>query len=308
MTSISIGEAVGEGFRLIIKRPVSVLAWGAARTALSAGAFSLMAPFIVPFYAQSLNRMANPTAAAAPPAPPDLSQMMAMQGASWLINLGSMVLGAVLYCAIARAVLFPERRAWAYMRLGIPELFLFLLFFGATIVMIIGLVVTIIPIALVAGIAIAAHAGFVAVIAMFVGFIAVIAVLLWLFTRFSLLGAMMVQDGKFHFADAWALTRGRFWSLFLLGMLLVVILIVLEAVIGVVALAIGFGVAGPAIGDFKTFLQRPPAEILSSLIPALILLGVLFIPIQGALYAILIAPWARVYRDLAQPDVAATFA
>jgi len=76
----------------------------------------------------------------------------------------------------------------------------------------------------------------------------------------------------------------------------------------VAALAIGFGVAGPAIGDFKTFIQRPPAEILASLTPAFILLAVLFVPVQGALYAILVAPWARVYREIAQPDVAATFA
>jgi len=308
MANVSIGEAVGEGFRLIVKRPVSVLTWGAARTMLSVGAFSLLAPFIAPFYIQSFNRMANPGGAAALPTPPDLSQMMAMQGVSWLINFGSMVLGAVLYCAIIRAVLFPEKRAWAYMRLGLPELFLFLLLFGAAIVMFIGLFVTILPLALLAGISFAAHAPFVGVIVIFAGFIAVFALLLWLFTRFSLLGAMMVQDGKFHFGDAWALTRGRFWSLFLLGVLLVVILLVLEVVIGVAALAIGFGVAGPAIGDFKTFIQRPPAEILASLTPAFILLAVLFVPVQGALYAILVAPWAIVYREIAQPDVAATFA
>ena len=268
-----------------------------------------MAPFLVPFYIQSLNRIANPAAAgAAPPAPPDLSQMMALQGASWLINFASLVLSAVLYCAIARAVLFPERRAWAYMRLGLPEFFLFVLMFGGTIALFIGLFVTILPIALMAGISVAIHAPFVAATIVFVGIVAVIAALLWLFTRFSLLGVMMVQDGKFHFADAWALTRGQFWSLFLLAVLLVVILLMLEAISGVAALAIGFGVAGPAIGDFKTFLRRPPTEIVASLTPALILLSVLFIPVQGALYAILVAPWARVYRDLAQPDVAATFA
>jgi hypothetical protein len=233
---------------------------------------------------------------------------MALEGSSGLINFGGMIVGSVIYCAIARAVLFPERRAWAYMRLGLPEIFLFLLLFGATIAMFVGVFVTIFPIGLLAALGFAAHAPFVGGAVIFFGVIAVVAVVLWLFTRFSLLGAMMVQDGKFHFGDAWALTRGRFWSLFLLGVLLVVIVLALEAVIGVLALAVGFGVVGPAIGDFKTFFQRPPADILATLTPALILLGLLFIPIQGAFYAILIAPWARVYRDLAQPDVAATFA
>ena len=39
MASVSIGEAVGEGFRLIIARPISVVAWGAARTALTPAPF-----------------------------------------------------------------------------------------------------------------------------------------------------------------------------------------------------------------------------------------------------------------------------
>jgi hypothetical protein len=233
---------------------------------------------------------------------------MALQSASWLLNFIGMVVSVVLYCAVARAVLFPERRAWAYMRIGAPEVFLFLLYFCAIIVLVIGMFVTILPIALIAGIGFAAHAPAVGVLAMVLGFLAAFAVLLWLFTRFSLLGAMMVHDGKFHLQDAWVLTRGRFWSLFLLGLLLVVIVMMLEAILAVAAIAIGFGVAGPALGDLKTFFQRPPAEIVSSLTPALLVVGLLSIPVQGALYAIVVAPWARVYRDIAQPDVAATFA
>jgi hypothetical protein len=307
MANVSIGEAVGEGFRLIIARPVSVLVWGALRTVLSAGALSLLGPFYLQLMSRAMTQAAAGAAATPPPAP-DLGQMLALQGASWLINFASMIVGAVLYCAIARAVLFPERKAWAYMRVGAPEVFIFLFLFGATIAMIFGLLVTIFPIVLLAGIFMAAHAPFVGVLVMFAGFIAVFAVLVWLFVRFSLLGAMMVQDGKFHFADAWALTRGRFWSLFLLGLLLIVILLVLEAITGVLGLAIGFGMLGVSGIDLKTFFQRPPTEIMASLTPALILLGLFFIPIQGALYAILVAPWARIYRDLAQPDVAATFA
>jgi hypothetical protein len=305
MSDISIGEVVGEGFRLIVKRPVSVLTWGAVRTALSALGISLLAPF----WLQTMNRISTQAAAGGAAAPPpDLSQMLAVEGASWLVNFGSMVLGAVLYCAIARAVLFPERRAWAYMRIGAPEIFLFLLMFGATIVLGIGVFVAVFPIAIMVGIAVAAHAAVLGVLFGILGGLAAIGVLVWLFTRFSLLGAMMVQDGKFHFQDAWALTRGRFWSLFLLGLLLVVIVLVLQVLVGVVAVAIGFGVVGASGLDLKTLFQRPPAEIMAAVTPALILLGLIYIPIQGALYAIIVAPWARVYRELAQPDVAATFA
>ncbi len=44
MAMSSIGDALGEGFGLIRRRPLTVLAWGAVRTLFTAGVFSLMAP------------------------------------------------------------------------------------------------------------------------------------------------------------------------------------------------------------------------------------------------------------------------
>lgn len=306
MSTISIGESIGEGFRLIGKRPVSVLVWGLARTALVAGMVSLLAPF----YLTLFNQVAA-QAAGGPPKPPDLGPMMALQSASTLLSFVGTFVGAVLYCAVARSVLFPEKRAYAYMRVGAPELFLFLLIFGASIALVFGMIIAMLPIFLIAGIALAAHAPIVGVAAGVFGGMAVFALVLWVVCRFSLLGPMMVQDGKFHFGDAWALTRGHGGTLFLIGLLLFVILIIIESVIGVVVLALGFGFVGQAaggLGDLQTFFKRPPAELLASLEPALIVIGVLSIPVNGAIYAIVAAPWARAYRDLAQPDLAATFA
>jgi len=310
MSTISIGESIGEGFRLIGKRPVAVLVWGLARTALAAGMFSLLAPFYLSFFKQISERAAAQAAGAAPQ-PPDLGPILAMQGASSLISLVSAFVGAILFCAITRAVLFPEKRAYAYMRVGAPELFLFLLIFGASIAAGIAMVIAMVPIVLIAGIALAAHAAVVGIAAGVFGGMAVFALALWVACRFSLIGPMMVQDGKFHFADAWALTKGYAGTLFLIGLLLFVVVMIIESVIGVVALALGLGFLGQAaggLGNLQTFFNRPPAELLASLEPALIVIAVLSIPLNGAFQAIMVAPWARAYRDLAQPDVSATFA
>jgi hypothetical protein len=310
MSSISIGESIGEGFRLIGKRPVSVLVWGLARTALVAGMFSLLAPFYLSFFKQVSERAAAQAAGAAPQ-PPDLGAIVALQSASSLLSIVGAFVGAVLFCAIARAVLFPEKRSFAYMRVGAPELFLFLLMFGASIALGIGIVIAMLPIILIAGIALAAHAAVLGIAAAVFGGMAIFALALWVACRFSLIGPMMVQDGKFHFADAWALTKGYAGTLFLIGLLLFVVVMIVESVIGVVALALGIGFLGQAAGgltNLQTFFNRPPAELLASLEPALVVIAVLSVPVNGAIYAIVAAPWARAYRDLAQPDVAATFA
>jgi hypothetical protein len=190
------------------------------------------------------------------------------------------------------------------------ELFLAVLGVGFYIAFIIGIVVIAIPVGIIVAISAAAHSAAIgALIAVLVGLAAVVGVV-WIILRLSVVGPMIVQDGKFHLAEAWALTRGHAGSLFLIALCMFVILMLIESVIGVVALAIGAGVLGQMAGGFSNlpaFFSRPPATILANLAPALVVAGLASIPISGTMMAIIGAPWARAFRDLAQPDVAATF-
>lgn len=307
MGQIVIGEAIGEGFGLIARRPVTILAWGLARTVVVGGYFAAVAPFYLTILYQAAKRAAGDVTT-----PPDLTQMMSLQGLMWLMSLVTQFVGAVLYCAALRAVMFPEQRSYAYLRIGAAELFLFLLIFGGSFAAGIGLVIVALPVIIVAAIAFGVHAIAVGVVVAVVGGLAVLALLIWILCRLSLVAPMMVEDGKFHLTDAWALTSGQFWPLFAIGALLFVILLVIEAVVGVVVLALGFGYISQLAGGsegLKTFFTRPPAEIMASLGPVLLVALVVSIPLYGALNAILMAPWARAYRDLRPPtDVAATFA
>jgi hypothetical protein len=307
MGQIAVGEAIGEGFGLIARRPVTILAWGLARVIIAGAAFAVTAPLYMALFGQIAAQAASGVST-----PPNLAGLQALQGANFLLSLVGLFVGSVLYCAVYRSVLFPDRSAWAFLRLGTAELFYFLFFVGGVIAMIVGMVVLFIPLLIVVGISAATHAPAIGALFMVFGFLGILFLVIWALCRLSMVGPMMVEDSQFHLADAWALTRGHFWPLFVIAVLLIVILIVIEVVLGVIALAVGFGWLAQQAGgatNIRGFFLRPPGEIMSALAPALMIGAVFSIPVSGCLMAILVAPWARAYRDLRPPtDVAATFA
>jgi len=304
MGSVFIGDCLGEGLGLIRRRPVAVLTWGLIQTLVTSGAFTIMAPLYQAFFAQIAS--AGKTGGA----PPDIGAMMHFQSVSWLISIGNYAVAVVLYCAVFRSVLYPEQRRFAYLRLGAAEFFLFivvimaLLGFGAAIFALF------IPVFIVAGIGMVTHAAYLGVMLGIVGSLAAIAALIYLALRFSLVGPMTVQEGKFVLLESWRLTRGKVGSLFLLALCIVAILFVGEVIIGAVLILIGAGALSSAaggLGNLAAFFRQPLAEILSGLAPFLVGLAVVWIPFSGCALALMGAPWARAYRDLVGPDLAATF-
>jgi hypothetical protein len=297
MAAIAVVAAVTEGFGLIRRRPGAVLTWGAVRTLYGVGSFGLIAPlFITQFRALSRSASSGVTTS------PDLSSMMALHSANMLLSIVGAFIGATLSCAVFRAVLKPEEGRFAYLRLGAAEVFLFLLTFGVAILFIVALLVTFIPLVMVAVIAAVVHAAGAAVMIAVAGGLCLLALVIFVLLRLSVAGPMMVEDGQFHLTDAWALSRGHVSELLLVGILLFVILILIEVVFGAFALAIGLAFLAQAAGSLAavhSLFARPPAEVFAVLAPGLIVIGLVAVPLLGCLWAILAAPWARAYRDLA---------
>lgn len=299
MAELSIGAAVGSGFELIRHRPLEVLAWGLVYTAFLLAMFAMLAPTYAGMFSQMLAASRSGVETT-----PDLSGMMRMQGASMLFNLAIYFVISVLNCAVFRAVLRPGDRRLAYLRLGAAELFFFLLMVGAGIAVIVALIVAAIPVALIVGLLVVSHAGAAAILVGIACAAALVVALIYVALRFSMVGPMMVEDGRFHLFESWTLTRGRAGGLFLIGLSLFGIAIVGEIIIGVVLLAAGAGMLGAAAGgwaNLPAFFERPPGVILPSLAPLLGLIALLSIPFYGAIMAIFGAPWARAYRELAEP-------
>jgi hypothetical protein len=308
MAEVSIGGAVGEGFALIRRRPGSVLTWGVVQVAATVAFFALLAPF----YASLITTALHQAQSGSPPvAMPLTAGVMQAQSLGYLVDLLNLMVSSVLYCAAFRAVLHPEQNRFAYMRVGAPELFLFVLIIAGFIAFFIGLLIAMIPIGIVVGVLVAVHAGVAGVIVGVVGGVAAFVAVTYLALRFALVGPMMVDDGRFHLGEAWALTRGKTVSLFAVGIVVFLILLAAELVFGLVLAAVGFGMLASIAGGLQNlapFFHQPPQVIMGKLSPLLVVAVVIWTPLMSCALALMGAPWARAYADLRPPrDVAEAF-
>ena len=302
MSDISVGSAVGAGFQLIGRRPVSVLVWGLLRVGLVVAVLAIYAPVLMQIFAEAASKAQT----GEKPNPADMSQMMShmflLQGVGYLAQLVGLVITSVVTCAIARSVVHPERKAFASLRLGAPELFMVILSFAAGIAAAFAIIILIIPFAILGTFLGMQHLWIALGVMIAVAVLILVLGLIYVFARFAFVVPMMVDDGQFHLFDAWTLTKGKAGSIILIGICLALIGMVLGLVVEVVLVALGAGALGVAAGGFDNlqafFTRTPPQQILMTLAPSLILLGLLLIPIQGAAMAIFIAPWARAYRDV----------
>ena len=304
MARIAIEAALGSGFGLIRRRPGAVLLWGLVYLALSAASFGLFGSY----YLSLFTHFAAAARSGADMSPQAMNamapQIMAMQGLSWLMSLISLVVTTVLYCAVFRAILHPEQSRFGYLRLGAPELLLFVLGIAAYIVVFVAAIPVVLVVALLAVALIAMHAAAAGVILAVLAGVAATVVLAWLALRFSMVGPMMVADGKFRLFESWVLTRGHAGALFVIAACPFLILIVAELIIAAVLMAAGVVVLSSAAGglaNLPAFFSRPPSAVVAGMAPLLILAAVLWTPLMGCFIAVLGAPWARAYLDLTEP-------
>jgi hypothetical protein len=311
MAEISIGSAVGAGFQLIARKPLAVIAWGALRVAFAGVVLAIYAPILLSIFAEALHNAQAAQAAGGADAGASqaavsqmMSHLMVMQGAGYLAQIVGLFLSAVIYCAICRAVVHPERSAFAYLRLGAPEFYVAVISFAASFVAAFAIVICMIPFVIVV-VVLAAQKLFVAMtVVIALGVLVLLAALIYVLLRFAFVIPMMVDDGQFHLFDAWSLTKGHVASLFVIGLCLVGLAIAAELVLATLGFtAFGAAMAGHMIDkqSIVAFLGLGPAAIAAQVVPWLILAALVAIPVGGCVLTILLAPWARAYRDVAPP-------
>jgi hypothetical protein len=302
MSEISVGSAVGAGFQLIGRRPVSVLIWGLLRVGFAVGVLALYAPVFMGLFAE----IASKAQTGDKPSPADMSQMMShmflIQGVGYLAQFVGLFISSIILCAIVRSIVHPEIKAFASLRLGAPEFFVVILSFAAGFAFVFAMMIFTIPFVILGVFLGMQHLWIPLAIMIGVAVLILVLALIYIAARFAFVVPMMVDDGRFHLFDAWSLTKGKVGSIILIGLCLVLIAMVLGVVIDGILIGLGAAALGFAAGGFNNlqafFTQTPPQQIIMTLAPSLILLGLLLIPIQGAALAVFIAPWARAYRDL----------
>lgn len=306
MADFSASQAIGAGFGVIRRRPLALLAWAVAYAAMAAVLMGLMALLLPDIFRLSREMMA----AGAEGARVDSGALMALQGRMMTIQplmmLGSIAIHTVLVAAIYRAVLLPDDSRFAYLRLGARELWLGLTIVVLYVVMFIALLALFIPVGiLVVVLGAAAGSGHGAVFGLLAAILVIACLLgvLWMLLRFSLAPVMAFERRGFFLGESWAMTRGHSWKIFGVALALVVIVMLIETLLGGVMFAAVFGAVG-AHGGFAALADAAPADIFGMMAPLMVIGVPVYAVLVVALYVVMAAPFAEIYRELA-PETAA---
>lgn len=303
MARFSIGTAFGDAFGLIRRRPLSIFVWGLLMVAPAAATFSLLWPM--------MGDMAGAMAAEAHgggPSDAAFENMMQFQALSGLLNIVQLLVMVVVYTAVMRAVLRPRETSFFSLRLGMDELRVAVV----GLALIVGLYIGIFVLALV-GMAIgfaAWGAGSPTNWLVIMGLIVAAFLAIWLgMARVSLIAPASVLYRTFAFPEGWRLGRGQTGALFGLSLLMLLLLIVIEATVFCIGLAVAVA-AGITSGLDWTSLRHshnmdvnPFAgmdAMLAANWPWLAIGAVVLSGVYGALLALNIGPFASACRQLAE--------
>lgn len=308
MARFSIGTAVGEGFGLIKRRPLSVFVWGLLSVLPVAAAMGFMLPMMEAFTGSMIQVAAEGDTASSGMPHSVMADMMQMQAVMAPLNLVRFVLGVIVYTAIVRAIVHPRETSFFSLRVGMDEVRVFVV----SLAIIIGVVLAIVLMSLLAVAVGAALWQFVGPAKPLIATVLVIGCILAALLiggRLSLMVPATVRYRTFAFAEGWNLGRGKSWSLVGVILLLVLILIGLEIVIGGIVAGAMFAVMGHGGFDFASleaggnpFAGLP--EMARANWPWVAVAVVVGAMIYGMLTAILTAPFASVVRQLSETEPA----
>jgi hypothetical protein len=300
--AFSATDAAFEGFRLVRRNPVALVGW-----TLLYLVYTLATLFAAGGMMRSMSvwmEQMEALEAGPPPSSPEAlvpimeSYVAAMSHMAWAIPL-SLVIGAVLMAAIARAVLTPGTSGFGYMRLGMDEVRVFVVTIVIAILYSIAACIAVVAAAVIGGIAISAIEGWGALV-MVLAMLAAIAFMIWLAVRWSLAVPITIAQKKFAIFDSFAVTKGRFWPLLGMAFIAFVMVVIVSLLAGIVAMPIsmmgGMSMFGNMGGDptemFRDFNPTNPWIIASSVVNAFV---------YALTVAVLYAPFSAAYRDIVGP-------
>ena len=315
----SIGSILAGAFGLVRRNPLSVIVWGA----IYAAAFVLLLVAMRPLFAVYSELLSHQLAARTnqPVTPLDLQPYMAQiqtaGSVAFLAEIGVFALIMVLLSATQRAVLRPNERGFAYLRIGGDELRLIGLGIFLMICLWIGMFLAMLALMIVLGIvlaiSLAIHAapGFAALLFL-VANCALMGAIIYAQVRLSLAFPLTFLRRTFVVGEAWRLSKGRFWTLFGAYFAIALIYMTLASVLIGFALAPFFSEVAASSNSpeaFRLVLQHQ-AERFTALdaTNAGLLLG--FALLAGFSIALFGGAIATAARDLVGDEVggAATFA
>jgi len=216
------GPILEGAFRLVRERPGAVAIWGAIYFLCMAGMLAATRPLFA--------------AMGKPGSPPDPAAFLGMMGGLFLFELFLLLVLVVLFAAAFRAVMRPEESGFGFVRVGMDELRLLGLALLVGVGTFIAYFVAALVIGVVTGVLAVAAGRAASVLVMAVLFVAWFAGFLYVQVRLSLAGPLSIYRGRFVLGESWALTRGRFWAIFLSYAVVFVILFIAQVILSAVTI------------------------------------------------------------------------
>lgn len=297
--AFSATDAAFEGFRLVRRNPLALVAWTLLYAVLSLTALFSLSNMVGALEAWTVQAEAMDSVDQ-----PSLEQVMVLMSGfgaimaqvAWLLPV-SLVVGAMLGAAVARGVLKPSGDPFGYLRLGMDELRVLVVTFVLTLVMCFGGVFAFVALGVLvaagkaAGDGPAAIAGLVGALALFCGFV-------WVAVRLSLAVPITVAEKRFAFFDSFRVTKGHFWSLLGMAVLAFVMVMLIEFLSKIITLPLGM-ISG--LDSWSLSGHEDPAAVAAALDvtnPWVIAHAVVEAIVAALTVGILYAPFAAAYRDI----------
>jgi hypothetical protein len=292
MMAFSATDAVFEGFRVVRRRPSTLIYWTLFYIAAFAVTMALVGGDLIRLIAAL--EVLDPSGATSPE---ELMPVMQLYANIFAVVLPvSLIASAVLYTAVSRAVLQPEEDRFGYIRLGADELRVLTVVVALGLLFMALMVVSFALVGLIGGIGTAAGAPWLWPFAVLLG-VAAVGACIWLAIRLSLAVPITVAERRIAIFDSWRLTRGVFWPL--LGMA------VLAGVLGMVVALLGSLVLTPLqlLGGGLDQLEGVEGEglavVLRAAWPAIAVFIVSNAFVSALQVAVIYGPFSAAYRAIA---------
>jgi hypothetical protein len=206
----------------------------------------------------------------------------------------ALLVTAIMQTTMIRLVLRPGEARFGYVRAGADELRqLGLALFGFAVIAGVYLAV-VLACSLVFG-TLAAVTGAPVWVAILLAMAATLAVVVLVSVRLSLAPALTFDRGRIDLFGSWALTRGRFWPLLGVYVMVLALCAVVYAVAGVLI----FGLGGLVLGPDIVALSEAPEKASGLLSPLRLILVVFGSFLSALIWPVLFTPSARLYVALA---------
>lgn len=297
--SFSATDAAFEGFRVVRRNPLALVAWTVVYLIYTVGALfasgGMMKSMAV--WMEQMEALENGPAPTSPEAfaPIMESYFQAMSHMAWTIPV-SMIVSSILMAAISRAVLSSGTGSFGNIRLGMDELRVFVVTLVICILTAIVATVVFVLAAVIGGFAIAAMEGWGGLV-MALALLAAGAFVIWLSVRWSLAVPITVAEKRFAIFDSFNLTKGRFWPLLGMALIAGVMACVIALLASVVTMPLSM------MGGMSMFgnMGEDPVEMMRNFDPTspwMLASAVVNAIVYALTVAVVYAPFTAAYKGI----------